>query len=118
MRSLTFYIARRLLAFAGLLVLLSFLVFSLLYISPASPADVLFGPNPPTTAAEQESHRLLSEQYHLNEPFLTQYWIWARDAVQFKFGDSIRTTLPVSDEIKNRLAVTLFLGIYAFILTQ
>jgi peptide/nickel transport system permease protein len=108
------FILRRLAALAVLLVVISFAVFSLLYISPGSAEQILVGTQQPDPQLIAE----LRKKYHLDEPYLTQYWIWARDAAQFKFGDSIQTTLPVTDEIRARLPVSLFLGVYSFILTM
>lgn len=108
------YVVRRLLALVALLVLISFAVFSLTYIAPGNAVDALLGTNPRT----EETVRALEEKYHLNEPLLTQYWIWVKDAAHFQFGDSIRTSLPVTDEIRSRLPVSVFLGVYAFILTM
>jgi peptide/nickel transport system permease protein len=106
-------VARRLITLAVLLVIVSFAVFSLLDLSPGSVIDTLLGTNPRTPAEVS----YLTNQYHLNQPFLTQYWIWARQAAQFQFGDSIQTSLPVTSEIRQRLPVSLFLGLYAYILT-
>lgn len=111
---LILYILRRLLIMAVLLVVVSFAVFSLLYLSPGSVIDVLLGTNSSTPALVKS----LTHQYHLDAPFLTQYWIWAKGAIHLHFGNSIVSTLPVTDEIKQRLPVSLFLGLYAFILTM
>lgn len=97
-----------------MLAILSFLIYSLLYLAPGSPVDILLGNQPRTP----ETVRLLNEKYHLDQPFLTQYWIWAQGALQLDFGTSILTTLPVSEEIGSRLPVSIFLGIYAYILTM
>jgi peptide/nickel transport system permease protein len=96
-----------------LLVVISFAVFSLLYIAPGSAVDILLGINPRT----EQTVAALEKEYHLDEPFLTQYWIWAKDAAQLQFGDSIQTTLPVTDEIRSRLPTSIFLGVYAFVIT-
>src|SRR5262245_22609839 len=98
-RGLVLFVARRLGVLGVLLVIVSFVVFSLLSISPGSAVDVLLGTNPRTP----ETVHALRVEYHLDQPFLTQYWIWARGAARFDFGDSIQTTLPVMDEIKARL---------------
>jgi peptide/nickel transport system permease protein len=107
------FIVRRLLIFLLLLIGLSFAVFSLLYIAPGSAVDALLGlkPRTPATVAAIE------KEYHLNEPFLAQYWTWLQGALHGNFGNSIQTGLPVSDEIKSRLPTSLFLGLYAFVLT-
>jgi peptide/nickel transport system permease protein len=108
------FILRRLAILVLLLVVISFVTFSLLYIAPGNLIDILLGARPHTPATV----RALTSEYHLNRPFLVQYWLWARQAVQFKFGTSIQTSLSVSSEIGARLSLTLFLGIYSFILTM
>jgi peptide/nickel transport system permease protein len=113
-RDWALFVARRLAVLAVLLVVISFAVFSLLYISPGNVVDTLLGTNPRTP----QEVRFLTNEYHLNDPFFVQYWIWARQAVQLHFGNSIQTTLPVTNEIKARLPTSLFLGIYAYILTM
>jgi peptide/nickel transport system permease protein len=108
------FVGRRLIVLALLLVVISFAVFSLLYISPGNIVDTLLGTNPRTPATV----RFLTNEYHLNKPFLNQYWIWASQAAQLHFGNSIQTTLPVIDEINARLPSSIFLGIYAYVLTM
>jgi peptide/nickel transport system permease protein len=108
------FILRRLGVLAILLVFVSFAVFSLLYIAPGSVIDALLGTNPRTP----QEVTFLTNEYHLNKPFWTQYWLWASQAAQLHFGNSIQTSLPVTDEIRTRLPTTLFLGIYAYILTM
>jgi peptide/nickel transport system permease protein len=107
-------VIRRLVVLGALLVVISFAVFSLLYIAPGNAVDILLGPNPRTP----ETVRVLRHEYHLDKPFFTQYWLWAQQAAQFRFGNSIQTTLPVTAEIKARLPTSLFLGVYAFVLTM
>jgi peptide/nickel transport system permease protein len=112
-RALLLYVIRRLLMLGVLLVALSFVIFSLLYLAPGDPVDILLGFNSRTP----ETVRALRHEYHLDHSFLEQYWLWAKEAAQFHFGRSIQTSLPVTDEIRVRLPVTLFLGLYAYILT-
>jgi peptide/nickel transport system permease protein len=112
-RPLAFFVARRLAALVVLLVLLSFGIFSLMYIAPGDIVQSLIG-------ARQSSPALIHQlrvQYHLDEPFLTQYWIWLKNAAHLDLGRSTVTGLPVTAAIRQHFGVTLFLGIYAFILT-
>ena len=111
---LLFFVLRRLVVLAILLVLISFVTFSLLYISPGNLIDILLGARPHTPATV----RALTNEYHLNKPFMVQYWLWAQQAGQLKFGTSITTSLPVTSEIGARLGLTLYLGIYSFVLTM
>ena len=99
------FVLRRLAVLAVLLVVISFVSFSLLYISPGNLIDILLGARPHTAATVQA----LTREYHLNESFLAQYWLWARQAVQLHFGTSIQTSLPVTSEITARLPVSMFL---------
>ena len=108
------FVLRRLAVLAVLLVVISFVSFSLLYISPGNLIDILLGARPHTAATVQA----LTREYHLNESFLAQYWLWARQAVQLHFGTSIQTSLPVTSEITARLPLSMFLGIYSFVLTM
>lgn len=107
------FAARRLAVLAVLLVVISFAVFSLLYISPGSILNTLLGTNPRTP----QSVAFLTHEFHLDKGFWEQYWLWAKQAVQGRFGNSIQTSLPVTNEISARLPTTLFLGIYAYILS-
>src|SRR5581483_39472 len=111
---LAVFLARRLAVLAVLLVVLSFGVFSLLYIAPGDEVQGLLGLNPRTP----ETVRVLREKYHLDKPFFTQYWLWLRDAARLQFGDSAETSLPVTDEVKARLPTSLYLGLYAYVLTM
>jgi peptide/nickel transport system permease protein len=108
------FIGRRLVVLAVLLVVISFAVFCLLYISPGNIIDTLLGSNPRTP----QEVAFLTHEFHLDKGFWEQYWLWAGQAAQGHFGDSIQTSLPVTDEITARLPTTLFLGIYAYILTM
>jgi peptide/nickel transport system permease protein len=97
-----------------LLAIISFGVFSLLHVAPGDTALALTRgrPVPPEVLAE------LRAQFHLDEPFLRQYWLWLSGALQGDFGQSTVSGLPVRDTIEDRLPVTLFLGIYAFLITM
>ncbi len=110
-RSLALYVARRLVALAVLLIVVSFLVFTLLYVAPGSPEQVLLGTRP----SSPEVIASLRAQFHLDEPFLEQYWIWLGGAVQLDFGESIRTGRSVVSSLSERVGVTLYLGVYSFV---
>jgi peptide/nickel transport system permease protein len=113
-RGWSWFIARRLVILAILLIVISFVVFSLQYLAPGSVIDTLLGTNPRTP----QDIQALTNEYHLNKPFLDQYWIWFSQAARGDFGNSIQTSLPVTTEISERLPTTLFLGVYAYILTM
>ncbi len=106
-------VGKRLLAALGILLLVSFAVFTLLYIAPGSVEQILIGPRPSTPELIAE----LRAQYHLDESFLGQYWGYLQGLFQFDFGTSIRTKQPVLEAMKDAIPISLFLGVYAFVLT-
>ena len=107
------FIARRLVALALLLVVISFGVFALLEIAPGSQLQVLLGTRPSTP----EVVSAVKAEYHLDKPFLVRYGYWARDAARLDFGRSTRTAEPVTSAISQRLPLTFELGLYAFLIT-
>ena len=110
-RFLASYILRRLAALVGLLLLVSLIVFGLLYAAPGSVEQSLIGTRPPTP----ETLQAIREQHNLDEPFVTQYLLWLGDAVRLDFGRSVRTSEPVLDAITDRLYLSVFLGVYGFL---
>ncbi|MFI9837498.1 ABC transporter permease [Nonomuraea sp. NPDC051941] len=112
-RAILLMIGKRLVALVVLIAILSFLVFSLVHIAPGTAVDAYLGGKPATPELVQA----LTERYHLDEPFLTQYWLWLQGALVFDFGESTLTTLPVTDEIAARLGPSAFLAVYAYLLT-
>ncbi|PZF86643.1 ABC transporter permease [Jiangella anatolica] len=106
------WLGRRLIAIVLQLLIISFLTFSLLFLMPGSPEQILIGPNP-ATAEQLESIR---ERYGLNEPFLAQYADWLGAAVHLDFGTSIANGEEVSSLLIERSGVTVSLAIYAIVL--
>jgi peptide/nickel transport system permease protein len=106
------YIVRRIVALSLLMLVISFGVFSLLYITPGSIVYVLLGGHP----SSPEVLDALTKQYHLDDPFLVQYAHWLGDAFRLDLGRSILTNQPVLSSIISRLGVTTFLGVFAFLI--
>jgi peptide/nickel transport system permease protein len=94
------------------LFVISFLTFSLISLAPGNPVLTYVG-NQPTTP---QIIATLTNRYHLNDPFIVQYGLWLRSALHFNFGNSIQSGQPVIQMVAERLPVTLFLGIYAFVI--
>lgn len=112
-RQVAVLILKRLLAAIVILLVVSFAIFTLLYIAPGSPEQALIGARPATP--KLIAH--LRAEFHLDEPFLVQYWIYLKGVLTLDFGTSARTGIPVSTMISEAAPITLFLGIYAFLLT-
>jgi len=111
-RGLVHFILRRLAVALPLLLIISLGVFALIHLAPGDPARALLGsrPSDPATLAA------IREQYHLNDPFIVQYGIWLWHALQGDFGRSIQGGQLVMSAIRQRLGVTIYLGIVSAII--
>ncbi|ALX66644.1 ABC transporter permease [Microbacterium sp. XT11] len=102
------YILRRLLqvipVFFGATLLIYFLVFAM----PGDPILALFGDRTPNPALVEA----LREQYHLNDPFIVQYWYYISGVFQGDLGDTF-SGRPVSAVLAETLPVTGRLAVMA-----
>jgi len=104
------FIVRRVIQLIPVLIGVSIFVFSLMHITPGNPAHIIAGESAPESTVEQIENRL-----GLNDPLPVQYFRFVKNAVKLDFGNSWRTSLPVTTEIKSRFLVTLELAIYSTI---
>jgi len=112
-RQVSVFLVRRILALVILLLLISFLVFGLLYLAPGNAIQVLLGTHPSSPAIIAA----LKAKYHLNDSFIGQYLLWLKGAVHLNLGISIQTGQTVTSLIGSRIGLTIFLGIYAFLIS-
>ncbi len=103
------FLARRLAMLVGSLLVASFVIFGALYLAPGSALAALSGGRalPPASVA------VLNQRYHLNDPFLLQYWYWLDGVVHGNLGISITLRENVSTLIGNRIWTTAGLVLYA-----
>jgi oligopeptide transport system permease protein len=105
------YVLRRILqiipVFIGTTLLIYFLVFAL----PGDPLLALFGDKTPNAAVLDR----LREQYHLNEPFIVQYWYYISGIFQGDFGTSFNGQ-PVSEQLLRAFPITIRLAVLAVLI--
>lgn len=111
--SLGRYVAVRLAATLLLLLALSFIVFGLLHLTPGDPARNLLGPKNPSP----EALEAIRAKYHLDEPFLRQYFLWLGNVLHGDFGTSIRSDIPVTSLLAERVWLTFQLAALSFTIT-
>jgi peptide/nickel transport system permease protein len=109
---MTRFLTRQFIAMIVLLLVTSFVIYASLFLAPGSPDSVLFGAHTVSPALRAAVNR----QYHLNSPFLVQYWDWLRQVVRGNFGTSITYRTPVALRLKAAAPVTVFLVAYASVL--
>jgi peptide/nickel transport system permease protein len=88
--------------------------FFLIRAAPGDPAQVLAGE---AGAADAQLLEQLRERFGLNEPLLTQLWIYLKGYMTFDLGFSYRQQQPVLDLVLDRLPATLLLTGAAFIVS-
>lgn len=110
-RDLLRFLAVRLLGVALILLLISFLTFSLMYLVPGDLVKNLIGNRPATPETIAQIRAL----YNLDDPFFSQYVAWLGNALQGDFGVSIRLNEPVATVIGARFGVTAALALVSFI---
>lgn len=105
------YALRRLGWLIPLLVIVSVLVFSIVYLMPGDPAVIIAGEGATNEDIENVRHSL-----GLDKPIYEQYLIWVSRAMKGDFGRSIRTGRPVATEISFRFANTMRLSIVSIVI--
>lgn len=99
------YALKRLGGLVLVLLVTSFLVFSLLYLAPGSPLSFVLGPRGGTP----EQVAAVTAKYHLDDPFYMRYISWLGDVLRGDFGQSIVYRQNVSDMIEGRIGTTALL---------
>ena len=113
---MTAFIIRRL--FLGIIVLFmaTILVFLMMHVLPGDPLRTILGPDYVNYSREE-----LEEVRHergLDKPVIVQYFEWIGGVLTGDWGETITEGEPVSEQIKERLPVTLTLGILALIISS
>lgn len=93
------------------LILVSLIVFMLQKILPGDPVLTLAGEERDPVVLEY-----LRQKYHLDDPLPVQYFAWVTQVAQGDLGKSLRTDLPVTTLIAQKLPVTLQLATMAMLL--
>ncbi len=104
------YIIRRILLLLPVIIGVTFIVYTIMYLTPGDPAQIILGENAP-----EESVQKLRKEMGLNEPFIVQYFRYIKDALKGNFGRSYTTKRLVFDEVLSRFPVTLKLTISGMI---
>ncbi len=108
------YILKRLGIGLLLLLCVSFLVFSMLYMMPGDPVTLMAGP-----LAKAENLEGLRHQYGLDRPLLIQYADWMKKMIfEGDFGISYKYRLPVASLLKNAIPISLRLTVTTMLIAN
>lgn len=112
MRNTTQYILKRLLYMIPMVLVITFLIYGGLELTPGDaishmiPPDQLANVNP-------EQLEALRESYGLNDPFLLRYVRWLGELLHGNFGYSITSGVPIKDILLQLFPATLELSLAA-----
>lgn len=99
------YILRRLLYMIPVIFGVMFIIFTLLYITPGCPAQMILG-----EIARPQDIAALRTEMGLDDPFIVQFAAFVTRTLQLDFGTSFQTRRSVFDEITARFPNTLLLA--------
>ncbi|MCG8401408.1 MAG: ABC transporter permease [Firmicutes bacterium] len=105
------YLLKRLIYLLPVMLGVSVLTFGIVNLAPGDPAELILrvdGVEP-----TGEAVNALREELGLNDPVYIQYLRWLWNAVRLDFGASLRTGLPVTQELLSRFPATLELTLAA-----
>jgi len=108
------YITRRILTLPVVMLVVSFIVFSIIALAPGDPLETLYAES---GLASQEDIRNLRAYYHLDDPLPVRYLTWlGRLLLKGDFGKSRMFAVPVTDLLLERVPNTLVLSVSALLL--
>ncbi len=106
------YTLQRILMLVPVIIGVTLIIFTLLYITPGDPARMALGEDAPEEAVEQ-----FRKNQGLDDPFLIQFSRYVYKGFLYgDFGRSYVTGTPVTEELMQRFPVTLRLAFYAVLL--
>ena len=104
------FLARRLALTIPVLLGVATLVFSLIHLIPGDPAQAMLGETAPQADVEELRHRL-----GLDRPLVEQYGAFLVGLTRGDLGTSLRTGLPVTSQILERMPATFELAFAAML---
>ena len=107
------YVIKRLLLFIPIVLAVSILIFSLMYLIPGDPAVSVAG-----SEATVEQIEAVRERLGLNDPYLIRLAKYLKNVfLHFDFGESYITSVSISEEMFRRMPRTLGLGFATWLLS-
>lgn len=112
------YITKRIMLSVMILFCVSFIIYALLRCLPASYVEnmAMQLATKPGSKPYQEWLAQLNASYGLDKDILPGFFTWLSDAVQGKFGDSWKYTVPVLEKFNDVIWLSFIMGAIAFFL--
>ena len=116
MRNTLTYIIRKLLAMIPMIMVITFLIYLGLELTPGDAVSYLI---PPDQLANVDPAKLeqLRELYGLNDPFIVRYFRWMGQLLQGNWGTSITSGVPIKQLLSQMFPATLELSLAALLIS-
>lgn len=111
---MTRLVGQRLVESLIVLLIMSFLVYGLMYLMPGDPLDLALSADP---RARPEDIEALKKLWGVDQPFFDRYFGWLGNALTGDFGNSRTEKRPVAEVMLPNLGRTAILMIAAFVLS-
>jgi peptide/nickel transport system permease protein len=108
------YILRRLILVVPTVIGVTILVFLMVRLMPGDLVQQISGES---AVLSEEERQEVREELGLNRPVFQQYFVWMGKVLRGDLGTSFQTKVPVTTELKDRLPVTLELGLLALFIS-
>lgn len=108
------FILRRILITIPMLLVISFLIYLGLELTPGDAVSHMISPDLTNTISEEQM-AAMREALGLNKTFIERYWIWLSHVVQGDFGHSLSGGVAISTIVLDRLPATLELSVFALL---
>lgn len=106
------YILKRIMLLIPVIIGVTFIIFTMMYITPGDPARIMLG-----ESAKAEDVSRLREELGLDKSYLVQFGTYVKKAVlEQDIGRSYITKRPVTTEVLDRFPATLKLAAFAIII--
>ncbi|MDO5062038.1 MAG: ABC transporter permease [Peptostreptococcaceae bacterium] len=106
------YILRRVMLLIPVIIGVTFIIFTMMYLTPGDPAKIMLG-----ESAKAEDVARLRAELGLDKPYLVQFGNYVKKAVfQQDIGRSYITKRPVTQEVMTRFPVTLKLAAFSILI--
>jgi len=110
------YIIRRILTLIPMILIITFLIYLGLEMTPGDAVSHLI---PPEAMANVSPEQLeaVRESFGLNDPFLVRYFRWLGEMLQGNFGFSIASGVSISEIVLRNLPATIELSVAALLIS-
>lgn len=105
------YLAKRVLMLIPVVLVLSFVIFLMIESIPGDPAQIMLGQRASPEALQELRHKM-----GLDKPWYIRYGLFLQRLSRGDLGKSIMSGRPVASELKEKMAATIELSVFAILI--